>query len=164
MNSYFDMCLIRQRVMNKRNNISLIKKLRLIIRLVPVMAFCMIWLSGCWPAADTGGDQLPPRQTVILGVRVQPDTVAPGDTAFFTCVIEDSLDKRFKFYWTINAGKVIGVKYSDTYEFSGYASDSNTVQWIAPATKEHFLFYVGADDGAVDSSRVESVAFGITVN
>ncbi|MEX0779094.1 MAG: hypothetical protein WD491_00070 [Balneolales bacterium] len=48
-----------------------------------------------------GGLPEPPYQTEILEVRVEPDTVAAGDSVRFTCVIKDSLDDRFIYNWVI---------------------------------------------------------------
>ncbi len=38
-------------------------------------------------------------QTRILRIDLTPDTVATGDTVLIHCVIKDSLDLRFKYYW-----------------------------------------------------------------
>ena len=121
----------------------------------------VVLLYGCnLPLGDSGGDQIHPPQTKILEVRVQPDTVAPADTASFTCVITDSTDTRFKFLWYINQGNVIGAKYSDKY--GGYVSDSNMVKWKAPSQADVYAFDVYAFNGAKDSASVDQ-SFRITV-
>ena len=121
-----------------------------------------VLLYSCGLPTDGGGPQILPPQTEILEVRVQPDTVAPGDTARFTCIIKDSLDKRFKFHWVIDKGKVLGASLESKTN-SQYISESNTVKWVATTTKGHFLFGVFVDNGAIDSSDVRR-GFYITVN
>ncbi len=40
-------------------------------------------------------------QTEFVDIIVTPDTVAVGDTILVHAIIEDSLDTRFKFNWTM---------------------------------------------------------------
>lgn len=103
------------------------------LRLLPVLLIGSLWLSGCsLPAGSTDpGDKWAGYQTRILQVKVQPDTVAVGDTARITCFIQDSTDKRFKYYWRFSYGKVLNAQYDSVYE--GYVSGHrNYVFWIAP--------------------------------
>jgi len=121
-----------------------------------------VLLYSCGLSSDGGGPQILPHQTEILEVRVQPDTVAPEDTARFSCIIKDSLDKRFKFHWVIDKGKVLGANLESKTN-SQYVSESNTIKWVAITTKGQFLFGVFVDNGAIDSSDVRK-GFYITVN
>lgn len=112
-------------------------------------------LYACRLPADSGGDEEhPPLQTKILDVKVKPDTVAPGDTASFTCVIEDSLDKRFKFYWLIDKGQVLGAEFIGG-NYSAYKSNTNSIRWIAPNLNTYYHFTVYADNGSKDSLSVQ---------
>ncbi len=38
-------------------------------------------------------------QTEILDAYAIPKTVAPGDTTQFVCIIADSTNNKYKFYW-----------------------------------------------------------------
>jgi hypothetical protein len=62
-------------------------------------------LAGC---SSFGGDEYRPFVTDILRVEVEPNPVAAGDTAVFTCVVEDSTDRSLSFVWFLG-GKL------DTY-------------------------------------------------
>jgi hypothetical protein len=92
---------------------------------------------------------------------VQPDTVAPGDTASFTCIIEDSLDERFKFGWLIDEGEVLGAEFIGG-NYSEYVSDTNSIRWIAPQKKGRYQFTVFANNGSEDSLAVQD-GFSIIV-
>lgn len=61
-------------------------------------AYLMVLTAGCITEIPEG-PEISPLQTKILEVRVVPDPVVVGDTARFTCIIEDSLDTRFHFRW-----------------------------------------------------------------
>jgi len=66
------------------------------------LPFCIILLTAGFLLAgcDTfGGDEYRPEVTEILKVRVKPNPVAVGDTAVFTCVVEDSADTTLSFVW-----------------------------------------------------------------
>lgn len=79
-------------------------------------------------------DSIP--QTKVLSIELYPDTVAVGDTVLIHCIIEDSLDSRFKFYWgfgspipvngTINGSK-IRFKAKRTSDIPGVVEDVSTV-------------------------------------
>ncbi len=47
-------------------------------------------------------------QTEILAAYAIPKTVAPGDTTQFVCIIADSTNNKYKFYWFIPDGTPIG--------------------------------------------------------
>jgi hypothetical protein len=121
-----------------------------------VTAFVLlVLLHGCFNLpSDSGGDQYYPPQTKILNVKVQPDTVAPGDTASFTCIIEDSLDKRFKFFWYVDVGKVLDAELFDD-EPIVYETEINKVQWVAPQESGFYGFTVLTNNGSEDSISVD---------
>ncbi|HKI46381.1 MAG TPA: hypothetical protein VKA08_13715 [Balneolales bacterium] len=134
--------------MNKRI-ISLLKRLKpKAVRWLPVLLLCSLWQAGCGGLPpDGGGDKATAYQTRILEVKIQPDTVAVGDTARITCVIQDSTDKRFQFFWDFSRGKVLHAKYDSA--FQGYTSGhSNYVFWIAPDLKGSFSNDVTVDNGS----------------
>ena len=88
-----------------------------------------------------------PYQTRILEVKIQPDTVAVGDTARITCIIRDSTDKRFLFLWHFSRGKILHAMYNSTLQ--GYTSDtSNYVFWVAPDLNGSFSNDVTVDNGS----------------
>jgi hypothetical protein len=75
-------------------------------------------LGGC--DFSRGGDEYFPPATEILRVEVEPNPVAAGDTAIFTCVIEDSLESGIMFKWNFQGlGPII-------------TTDTNQVRWTAP--------------------------------
>lgn len=126
------------------------------------MALTLVLMHGCinWPS-DSGGDQYYPPQTQILNVKVQPDTVAPGDTASFTCVISDSTDKRFNFYWAIDAGVVIGAEKQNA-DNNQYVSEENRIKWVAPNKSNYYTLGVFVTNGSKDSTGVRE-GFAIVV-
>ena len=110
-------------------------------------------LHACGMYNDGGGDQEHPPQTQILDVKVQPDTVAPGDTASFTCIIKDSTDKRFKFYWVVDTGEVIGAEKQNVGS-NEYVSEGNYIKWVAPNKRDQYLLGVIVNNGTKDSVEV----------
>ncbi|PSQ66607.1 MAG: hypothetical protein BRD32_02230 [Bacteroidetes bacterium QH_2_64_74] len=94
-------------------------------------------LVGC----DSGKPDPIFRQTEILRVEVEPSPVPIGDTATFTCVIEDSTDEQFEFTWTIEGeGQTV--------------TEGNTLQWIANVETGTYSGLVRADNGSEDSLSV----------
>jgi hypothetical protein len=92
-----------------------------------------------------------PLQTSILEVRVEPDPVVVGDTARFTCLIEDSLDTRFRFRWLLFGE--LGITITDV----------NHVEWVAPDVSDTTITnWVEVDNGSPDSASV-SKSFKVTV-
>ncbi len=92
-----------------------------------------------------------PYQTRILKVYANPYYVARGDTTRITCVIKDSLDKRFIFVWQLQYGKPINVRdtiWAPKADLKAYTSGHrNYVDWIAPTdTSGFFGFGVRADN------------------
>jgi hypothetical protein len=72
------------------------------------------------PGCEFGTGQPDPPATEILRVEVEPNPVAVGDTAVFTCVIEDSLESGLIFKWNFQGlGPII-------------TTDTNQVRWTAP--------------------------------
>ena len=121
----------------------------------------VVLLYGCnLPLGDSGGDQIHPPQTKILEVWVQPDTLAPADTASFTCIIADSINTRFKFYWLIQYGKVEGAIKYGYYDYK--SGNSPSIKWIAPEKSDTYNFEVTVDNGSADSAWVKQ-NFSITV-
>jgi len=105
--------------------------------LVATMTIAVLLLGGC----DSGKPDPILRQTEILRVEVEPSPVPVGDTATFTCVIEDSTDERFEFTWTIEGeGQTI--------------TEDNTLQWAANVETGSYSSLVRADNGSEDSLSV----------
>lgn len=88
---------------------------RFFLSLLAAVFTAAFLLAGC----DGGTGEFPPA-TEILRVEVEPNPVAVGDTAVFTCVIEDSLESGLVFKWNFQGlGPII-------------TTDTNQVQWTAP--------------------------------
>lgn len=97
--------------------------------------------SGC---ESFGGDEYRPKVTDILDVPVEPNPVAVGDTAVFTCIVEDSLDESLSFYWDL-AG------LSPTF-----TTDTNQYRWAAPSdtgTYRHQVEVNRPGDASVDHTQ-----------
>ena len=112
---------------------------------------------------DSGGDPGigGPYQTQILKVLVQPDTIARGDTTRITCVIKDSLDKRFIFVWQLQYGRPINAKdtiWAPKVDLKAYTTGhQNYIDWVAPTdTAGFFGFGVRADNKEKYSLPAES--------
>lgn len=102
---------------------------------------------------SAGPDPLPPLQTHILEVRVEPNPVAVGDTATFTCIIEDSLDERFRFGWSIQGDDKLG----DT------VTNENIFKWKAPNEIGVYNHSVEAFNGTDPDSIPAARSFTIEV-
>lgn len=146
-----------EKAMNKKGRDSLLKGLKpKVIRLLPVLLLYGLWLSGCALPIGTsdGGDKATAWQTRILDIKIQPDTVAVGDTARITCIIQDSTDKRFQFLWGFSYGKVLQAEYdSVVHKYS--SGHSNCVLWIAPNSPGLYLGNGVRVDNSTDSTPVE---------
>ena len=57
-------------------------------------------LGGC-DIGGPGGKPDPPAAE-ILDLTVEPNPVAVGDTATFTCIVEDSTATRLEFWWDVS--------------------------------------------------------------
>lgn len=88
----------------------------------------------------TTPEPVTPMQTRILRVEVEPNPVAVGDTVIFTCIIEDSLDGRFKFSWSF-----AGNSFEDTTTFE------HKVYWLAQGEPGKYDNFVRVDNGSQDS-------------
>lgn len=117
--------------------------------LVAVLALAGL-LGGCdgWPGGSPDPD--PPPQTEILAIRMDPDTVAAGDTMLIHCVIRDSLDDRFTFMWVLaRAGTMLPVDGTLT---------GPKIRWVAPEDVRpgisRFSGGVNVDNGSTDSTIV----------
>ena len=95
-------------------------------------------LGGC----DSGKPDPIFRQTEILRVEVEPSPVPVGDTATFTCIIEDSTDERFEFRWFLDALTRI--------------TDTNQINWVAEVDTGKHRFTVEADNGSTEKRPASS--------
>ncbi|MEL6616649.1 MAG: hypothetical protein AAFQ43_12980 [Bacteroidota bacterium] len=85
---------------------------------------------GLLVACDTGITTTPPGpgpapQTRVIGVRLDPDTVAALDTVLIHVLIEDSLDTRFRYLWGFDRSFVLPVDGR---------LDGPRIRFIAPRT------------------------------
>lgn len=102
----------------------------------------VILLHGCEGTAfSSRPDPEPVPQTEILRFELTPDTVATEDTVLIHCIIEDSLDERFKFMWGLG---------SDTLAVSGFTLGPK-IRWVAP-------------DLDIPQGEVHTVSGGVTVD
>ena len=113
-------------------------------------------------ACNFGGeapDNYYPPQTRIVRIDLTPDTVATRDTVLIHCVIEDSTDTRFKFYWSLGAKNITPVNGTLTGAYIKFiAPDFNiSIDSIVIVTGG-----VAVDDGARDSLS-PSASFDIPV-
>ncbi len=113
------------------------------------IAFIVLIYSAC-TFGTTDPDPIP--QTKVLSINLYPDTVAVGDTVLIHCIIEDSLDIRFKFYWGFGSpipvngtihGSKIRYKAKSTSDIPGVVEDVATV--------------VRIDNGSMDSVSITKV-------
>jgi len=102
-------------------------------------------------SCTTSPEIQPPSQTRILRVEVEPNPVMVGDTATFTCIIEDSLDERFRFAWNFGFNSA-----KDT------VTEKNWAKWKAPDTVRTFNHTVNVSNGSQDSLPA-SRSFNISV-
>lgn len=120
-----------------------------------VLTFCaaalaaLLLLAGC--DGFGGGDEYRPYVTEILDVRVEPNPVAAGDTAIFTCVIEDSTDTTLVFKWFLE--NTFGV---DT-------TGINRFEWVAPSETGTYSHKVQVDRPGDASVHFTQERFSVTV-
>ena len=106
-------------------------------------------ITGC----DLGGKVPNPAvQTRILDVRVEPNPAIMGESVKFTCIIEDSLDTRFKFHWSLEDAK--GPLFLTT--------ENNQVTWTAPDSADVYIRRVTADNGN-ENAHTPNKGFTVTV-
>lgn len=107
-------------------------------------------LEACNIGVGEGPDTYYPPQTRIVRIDLTPDTVATKDTVLIHCVIEDSTDTRFKYYWRLGKG---------TLPVNG-TLNGPYIKWIATdfniPTGSTFVTSAGVavDDGSSDSLGV----------
>jgi len=109
-------------------------------------------LQACgFGVGQSGTDTTKPPQTRILRIDMTPDTVVSRDTMLIHCVIQDSLDTRFKFNWLLG---------TDTLAVNGTVIGSY-INYVAPSfnnMKKGTIFIVsgtvGVDNGSSDSNVV----------
>lgn len=123
---------------------------RVVFCVAAALLTATLLLTGC-DLEGIGGTNPGPgqaSQTDILDVRVEPNPVAVGDTAVFTCVLADSTDKRFKFRWVGGRGAVVETPTED-----------RSALWIAPDTPGEYRPGVTADNntGGAPPSRTFTV-------
>lgn len=105
---------------------------------------------GCdWTVESS--DTTDSLQTRILSVDVQPDPLAPGDTATFTAVLADSTDPSFEFRWYLAGISPVII------------TDSAHVSWPTPNQTGTFTHVVTADNGN-DTLRAPTVEFDVTID
>lgn len=120
------------------------KRLDISVLIPPLLATGLVvalLFSGC---DSFGGDEYRPKVTEILDVRVEPNPVAVGDTAVFTCVVEDNADTTLAFKWFL--GNTFGVVDTDTSQF----------KWAAPSevkTYSHKVRVLRPGDASVQSTQ-----------
>jgi hypothetical protein len=114
---------------------------RHVLSLCAALLTALSLLGGCdWPGSEP--EQPVPEQTEILRVEVEPNPVAVGDTATFTCIIEDSTDERFRFIWFLEAPTRV--------------TEENQIDWIANKDPGEHWFLVETDNGSEDSMSVSN--------
>jgi len=99
-----------------------------------------------------GTGEFPPA-TEILRVEVEPNPVAAGDTAVFTCVIRDSLESGFTFTWVL--------KNHNGYVTTVTTTDTNQYRWEAPSDTGRYAHEV--DVYAPDNPNPVEETFDVTV-
>jgi hypothetical protein len=130
----------------------MIETTRVVFCVVAAWLTATLLLTGC-DLEGIGGTNPgpgPASQTDILDVRVEPNPVAVGDTAVFTCAIADSTDERFEFRWAFSAGTENGAVTMD-----------NTYLWKAPNEPGEYRHRVGANNGT--DAAPPSRSFTVTV-
>lgn len=84
------------------------------------LLLCISFSSCDLSFPGSAGDPEPVFQTTILSISFSPDTLIVGDTLTIHCLISDSLDKRFKFNWNLEADRKIPVNG---------VLDGNKIRW-----------------------------------
>ena len=120
-------------------------------RVVVLFVTLVAIFSACHIAGQEPDNTYPP-QTRIVRIDMTPDTVVMRDTMFIHCVIEDSLDNRFKYSWLLGDAKILPVDGSTRGAY---------IQFIAPSfnsyPRDTTIIYSGsviADNGSSDSIAV----------
>ena len=88
----------------------------------------MLVLSAC--EVPMGGDEYDPPAAEIVEVKVEPDPVAGGDTATFTCVVERNVPS-LRFSWIFPGGST--------------TTDSNQYRWVASVPPGDYRVVIAVD-------------------
>lgn len=91
----------------------------------PLIA-ALVLRTGC--EGFGGGDEYRPYVTEIRRVEVEPNPIATGDTAIFTCVVADSADTSLSFVW------FLGEELDTTR--------TNQTSWVAPSEPETYSYKI----------------------
>ncbi len=132
-------------------------------RIILIMLLFLFVETGC--KLNVGGRSNPgdlPDQTRILKAYAEPSTVAPGDTVECFCIISDSTNTRFKFYWYIPRGTPIGGKDTTYYGSGVHMTSVNRIKWKAPNLSGGYDFDITVDDNSQDSVAAEKT-FSVSV-
>jgi len=120
-------------------------------KLVSIFTLLSIIVLACdIQIGSGGGEPVPIPQTKVLEIRMTPDTVAVNDTLLIECIIEDSLDSRFKFDWRLEEFRKEPVEGK---------LDGNKIKWVAKNLNfqsDTFQLFgsVIIDNGSKDSIEV----------
>jgi len=123
-----------------------------------IAVFFVLAEAGC-KISGAGESNIVGYQTQILKAYAVPSTVPPGDTARFVCVITDSTNSRFKFYWCIHQGSPIGAidTVKDLYVgCPAYVTSRNQIEWKAPDKPNEYDFEVEVNDTSSDLAPVDA--------
>jgi hypothetical protein len=108
------------------------------------------------PGCEFGTGQPDPPATEILRVEVEPNPVAVGDTAVFTCVVKDSMDPDLQYQWELEDGPI---PYPTT--------DTNQYRWEVPSDTGSYTHLVEVNRPEVDDPGAAftpvSKSFEVTV-
>ena len=120
---------------------------RVALSLCAAVLAALLLLTGCDNFG--GGDEYHPFVTEILRVEVEPNPVAVGDTAVFTCVVEDSTDTTLSFIW------FLGEELDTT--------QTNQTSWIAPSETGTYSYKVRVERPGDSSVHFTQERFEVTV-
>ena len=118
------------------------------------MLTAALLLNGC--DIPTGKDD--PLATEILRVEVEPNPVAVGDTAVFTCVIRDSSQSGFTFTW--------GLVNQNGFVTTVTTTDTNQYRWEAPSDTGRYSHSVRVNppNGSAPDPVAENFEVVVTEN
>ena len=119
-----------------------------IFPLIAVGLAAALLLAGC------GGTGEFPPATEIRSVVVEPNPVAAGDTAVFTCIIKDRSEPGLVFEWD---------QFEPTSKLPLAVTDSNQYRWKAPSDTGTFDLKVTVRKPEDDVRSVER-RFKVTVS